>query len=288
MKKTYFKRFAVFAAATAALAACAPVTILNGITPSSTFEKSKNVSYGEAEFEALDIYRSEKPKAGAPVLVFIHGGSWDSGSKGIYKFLAEGFTRSGYDIVVPNYRLYPDAKFPNFLQDNAKAVAHTKASFPDRQIVLIGHSAGAYNVLMLGLRDEYLAGAGVDRCAAIAGVVGLAAPVGIVPLESERLIEIFPDRFKGQDAVLNNVSGPSPALFLGHGEKDTTVYPINSTTLAEKVTARGGSAIAKVYPGQNHIDVVKVISRHFDEDTTLKADIENFIEGLSSQGNFCR
>jgi len=75
---------------------------------------------------------------------------------------------------------------------------------------------------------------------------------------------------------------------LGHGEKDTTVYPINSTTLAEKVTARGGSAIAKVYPGQNHIDVVKVISRHFDEDTTLKADIENFIEGLSSQGNFCR
>lgn len=288
MKKTYFKRFAVFAAATAALAACAPVTILNGITPSSTFEKSKNVSYGEAEFEALDIYRSEKPKAGAPVLVFIHGGSWDSGSKGIYKFLAEGFTRSGYDIVVPNYRLYPDAKFPNFLQDNAKAVAHTKESFPDRQIVLIGHSAGAYNVLMLGLRDEYLAGAGVDRCAAIAGVVGLAAPVGIVPLESERLIEIFPDRFKGQDAVLNNVSGPSPALFLGHGEKDTTVYPINSTTLAEKVTARGGSAIAKVYPGQNHIDVVKVISRHFDEDTTLKADIENFIEGLSSQGNFCR
>ena len=140
---------------------------------------------------------------------------------------------------------------------------------------------------MLGLRDEYLTAAGVDRCAAIAGVVGLAAPTGVVPLESERLIEIFPDRFTGQDAVLNNVTGPSPAIFLGHGQNDTTVYPVNSTTLAEKVTARGGSAKAKVYPKQNHIDVVKVLSRHFDDDVTLKADIENFIDALPAQGNFC-
>jgi len=288
MEKKYFKPFAMFVAAITTLAACAPVTILNGITPSSSFEKTKNVAYGEAKHEVLDVYRSEKPKADAPVLVFIHGGSWDSGSKNIYKFLAEGFTRSGYDIVVPNYRLYPEAKFPNFLHDNAKAVAFTQKTFPGRQIVLIGHSAGAYNVLMLGLRDEYLSEAGVDRCASIAGVVGLATPTGVVPLESARLIEIFPDRFTADDAVLNNVTGPSPALFLGHGERDTTVYPVNSTTLAEKVVARGGAATVEVYPGQNHIDVVKIISRHFDDDATLKADIVNFIDGLPKTGPFCR
>ena len=189
--------------------------------------------------------------------------------------------------MVPNYRLYPEAKFPNFLHDNAKAVAHTQKTFPGRKIVLIGHSAGAYNVLMLGLRDEYLAGAGVDRCAAIAGIVGLATPTGVVPLESARLIEIFPDKFTGEDAVLNNVTGPAPALFLGHGEKDTTVYPINSTTLAEKVVARGGKATAEVYPGQNHIDVVKILSRHFDDDATLKADIVKFIDALPSTGSNC-
>ena len=288
MDKKYLKPFSTFFAAVATLAACAPVTILNGITPSSSFEKTKNVSYGEAKHEVLDVYRSEKPKADAPVLVFIHGGSWDSGSKNIYKFLAEGFTRSGYDVVVPNYRLYPDAKFPNFLHDNAKAVAFTEKTFPDQKIVLIGHSAGAYNVLMLGLRDEYLAGAGVDRCAVIAGVVGLATPTGVVPLESARLIEIFPDRFTADDAVLNNVTGPTPPLFLGHGERDTTVYPENSTRLAEKVNARGGTATVEVYPGQNHIDVVKVISRHFDDDITLKADIINFIENLPLSGPSCR
>ena len=270
------------------LAACAPVSILNGITPSSTFDRTKNIAFGEGERETLDIYRSEKLKDGSPVLLFVHGGSWDSGSKDIYKFLAEGFTKSGYDIVVPNYRLYPNAKFPNFLEDNAKAVAFTAKTFPDRKIVLMGHSAGGYNVLMLALRDEFLAGAGVDRCDRIAGVVGLAAPTGIVPLESARLIEIFPDRFTGEDAVLNNAKGPAPAIFLGHGESDSTVYPQNSTKLAEKIKARGGSAQVEIYPGQSHTDIVKILSRHFDDDATLKADIVNFIDGLSAQKTGCR
>ncbi len=285
---TRFKPLAACLAAVAALAACAPVTILNGITPSSTFDRTKNVSFGEGARDKLDIYRAETPKAGSPVLLFVHGGSWDSGSKDIYKFLAEGFTKSGYDIVVPNYRLYPDASFPNFLEDNAKAVAYTAKTFPDRKIVLLGHSAGAYNVLMLALRDEYLSGAGVDRCATISGVVGLAAPTGIVPLKSERLVEIFPDRFTADDAVLNNVTGPAPAIFLGHGESDTTVYPQNSTALAEKITARGGSAQVEIYPGQSHTDVVKVLSRHFDGGIALKSDIETFIDGLPLNTNLCR
>ena len=245
MVNKVFKTFAGFLATAAVIAACAPVNILNGITPSSSFEKTKNESYGPADYETLDIYRSEKPKAGAPVLVFVHGGSWDSGSKNIYKFLAEGFTKSGYDIVVPNYRLYPEGVFPSFIEDNAKAVAYTQTAFPGRQIVLVGHSAGAYNVLMLALRDEYLRAAGVNRCEKIAGVVALAAPTGVIPLDSEPLITIFPERFLGQDAVLNNVNAPSPPLFLGHGESDTTVFPQNSTQLAEKVTARGGIAEAK-------------------------------------------
>lgn len=288
MSIRHIKSMAALIAVASFMASCSPVSILNGITPSSSFERTKNVTFGEGERDALDIYRAEKPKLNAPVLMFVHGGSWDSGDKNIYKFLAEGFTRSGYDVVVPNYRIYPEAKFPNFLNDNSKAVAFTAKNFPDRPIVLMGHSAGAYNVLMLGLRDTFLKEVGVDLCSSISGIVGLAAPTGIVPLESERLIEIFPDRFTGQDAALNNVSGPSPALFLGHGESDTTVYPQNSTALAEKVTARGGVAQVEIYPGQSHIDVIKVLSRHFDDDTTLKADIVNFIEGLPTEGPLCR
>ena len=282
------KPLAAILTALTTLVACAPVTVLNGITPSSTFDRTKDISFGDGSRDTLDIYRTETPKAGAPVLMFVHGGSWDSGSKDIYKFLAEGFTKSGYDMVVPNYTLYPEAQFPNFLNDNARAVAYTATAFPDRKIVLIGHSAGAYNVLMLGLRNEYLSGAGVDRCHVISGIVSLAAPVGVVPLTGERLIEIFPDRFAAQDAALNNVTGPTPPIFLGHGEKDSTVDPINATKLAEKIQARGGVAQAEIYEGQSHSDVVKVLSRHFDGDTTLKSDIVEFIEALPRSGGSCR
>ena len=224
--------------------------------------------------------------------MFIHGGAWDRGSKGIYKFVAEGFTKSGYDIVLPNYRLYPDAIFPSFLEDNAKAVAFTAETFPGRPIVLIGHSAGGYNVLMLALNDKFLAKFGVNLCETIIGVVALSAPVGVIPLEGKPLIDIFPDRHAGEDGILNRASNitsaPTPPFFLGHGEDDTTVNPINSTLLAEKVTARGGNAQVKVYPGLNHIGPAQVISRFFETKSTVKTDILTFLDDVAAKGPNCQ
>lgn len=140
---------------------------------------------------------------------------------------------------------------------------------------------------MLALRDEFLAKAGINLCETVIGVIALAAPVGVIPLEGARLIEIFPDAHAGQDGILNVVSAPTPPFFLEHGEKDTTVNPVNSTLLAEKVTARGGRAEVKIYPGQSHIGPAKVLSRHFENDSTLKANILEFLEKLTAEGPNC-
>ena len=265
-----------------------PGCLLNMATPSSTFSRTKGQAFGEGARDKLDIYRAKNPKPDAPVLIFIHGGAWDRGSKTTYRFLAEGFTKSGYDIVVPNYRLYPKAIYPDFLEDNAKAVAFAAEHFSGRPIVLIGHSAGGYNVLMLALREKFLAKFGVNLCETIKGVVSLSAPVGVIPLEGHPLIDIFPDRHAGDDGVLNSVAEPTPPFFLGHGEEDSIVNPINSTLLAEKVTARGGRVVVKTYPGLQHIGPIKVLSRYFEKDSPLKSDILEFIENLSLQGNSCR
>ncbi len=270
--------------------ACAPVTFLNTITPSGSFEKAKNISYGELERQKLDIYRTENPRANAPVIVFIHGGSWTDGSKDIYKFLAEGFTSEGFDVVVPNYRLYPDAVYPEMIEDSAKAAAYIVKQYPDRPIVVMGHSAGAYNALMLGLDKSYLSAEGADLCQSVAGIVSLSGPTGIIPLTEEPFITIFPDRFTKGDAPLNNVTGSTPPMFFGHGVDDKTVYPQNSEALAEKITARGGIANVKIYADMNHTDAVKVLSRHFDGDAGLKDDIISFATTLPSKGEqgYCR
>lgn len=286
--KNILKIAAGLTASIAALVACAPVNVLNSITPSGSFSKDKNVSFGALPRQKMDVFVAQTPRENAPVIVFVHGGSWDSGNKDIYKFLAEGFTQDGFDVVVPNYRLYPDARYPDFIEDNALAVAQTAKRFPNRPIALLGHSAGGYNVLMLGLVPEYLAAAGVDRCTQIAGIAALSAPVGIVPLDSEPLTTIFPDRFTKSDAPLNRVNGPAPQMFLANGQDDKTVYPDNSVALGKKITERGGQVQVKIYPKMNHTDAVKVLSRHFDGDSELKADLVNFFDDLPKTGGSCR
>lgn len=271
-------------------AACAPVTILNTITPSSSYEKASNISYGPLERQSLDIYRAEKPRANAPVLLFIHGGSWEDGSKDIYKFLAEGFTSEGFDVVVPNYRLYPEAVYPQMIDDTALSIAFSAKQFAGRPLVIMGHSAGGYNVLMTGLNPAYLTKAGGNLCQSVAGIVSLSSPTGIIPLSEEPFITIFPDRFTKEDAPLNNAEGISPPIFFGHGAEDKTVYPQNSERLAEKIVARGGMATVKVYEGMDHTGAVKVLSRHFDGESTLKDDIIKFATTLPSKtaSGYCR
>ncbi len=270
------------------LAACAPVTFLNGITPSSSFSKAKNISYGDLDRQALDIYKADNSRADAPVIVFIHGGSWSEGNKDIYKFLAEGFTSEGFDIVVPNYRLYPEAVYPQMIEDTAKAIAFVSKQYPDRPLVLMGHSAGGYNMLMASLNKNYLTAEGVSVCERVSGLVSLAAPVGVEPLVREPYITIFPDRFQKDDAPIAYTEQPSPAVLVIHGTEDTTVNPKNANDLAAKIQARGGQAVLKVYEGLDHTDAVKLLSRHFDDDAPLKSDIISFVNSLPRTGNFCK
>jgi len=270
------------------LFACAPVTVLNTITPSASFSKLKNISYGALERQKLDIYKPANAKVGAPVLVFIHGGSWTEGSKDIYKFLAEGFTSEGYEVVVPNYRLYPQGRFPDMITDSAEAVSYAARSYPGRPLILMGHSAGGYNVMMLATDKTYLEKAGTDLCARISGVISLAAPTGAYPLKEEPYITIFPDRFTKGDAPLNLATAPIPPVFMINGADDKTVGPKNARVLAEKVEMRGGKSRVGIYDGLNHIDVIKNLSRHFDGSTELKADIVRFIDAHAAvKDNYC-
>ncbi|WP_371395629.1 alpha/beta hydrolase [Fretibacter rubidus] len=286
--KNLSKTLLLSACAGLALGACAPVNLLNAITPSSSFTKASDVSYGALPRQSLDIYKADNPKTDAPILVYTHGGSWDSGSKDIYKFFAEGFTREGYTVAVPNYRLYPEARFPDMIVDTTKAIKFVADRYPDRPLVVMGHSAGAYNTLMAVMDPQFADSAGLKMCERIAGVIGMAPPTGIIPLKEEPYITIFPDRFTGKDAPLNQTEHSIPPLLLVHGLDDKTVYPQNSQKLAELVNARGGQAVVKTYADINHTDVIKVISKHFDGDASIKADMVAFIDGLDlSQSNHC-
>lgn len=198
-----------------------------------------------------------------PVLIFAHGGSWRSGDPDDYAFIARAFVPQGFVVVLAGYRLVKDGAsdgvYPAMLKDTAAVIAWTHANIaahggdPER-IVLAGHSAGAYNVMMAGMEERWLSDAQVPP-EVIRGVIGLSGPYDFYPFDSESTIAAFgpaPDPEATQ--VFNHVRGDAPPVLLIHGGKDTLVRPRNSIELAKLVKTAGGEAELIVKDQMEHND----------------------------------
>ena len=125
---------------------------LNRFTPKDGFEQVANVRYGLKPRHRLDIYRSVKKLAHQPLIVFVHGGAWQHGNKRDYLFIGETFAKEGYDVAVINYQLAPKNIFPSFVDDLTQALNYLhqnqdKLKISTENVVLMGHSAGAFNVM---------------------------------------------------------------------------------------------------------------------------------------------
>ncbi len=266
------------------VAACSPADLLNATVSSAGVIETKNVPYGEGARHTLDIYQPAKSAGPAPLVVFLYGGGWDSGSKGIYEFVARPLAQYGAVVVVPDYRLYPQVQFPAFLRDNAEAVAWAAAharqlgADPDRVFVM-GHSAGAYNAAMLGLDPRWLAAAGYDR-GRLAGVIGLAGPYDFLPITDPDVIPVFASVGDGPASQpINYVDGHNPPMFLAAGTADMTVQPRNTAALSAKIRAAGGSVETRFYPGIGHIGLITAFAPLLSGRAPVLDDVWGFVQG---------
>ena len=227
-------------------------------------ELVERVSLGEAPAQKLIVYGPEGGQPGddpRPVILFVHGGGWASGNPDDYGFVARAFVPEGFVVVLAGYRLYPDSKFPDMLEDSALAVRWTRENIarhggdPER-IVLAGHSAGAYNVAMLALDRQWLGREG-QSADDLAGVVGLSGPYDFYPFTNQSARNSFGSAPRVADTQpVNFVRGDAPPFLLIHGEKDTLVKPRNSRELARRIAELGGSAQLHVYQGMDHYQPV--------------------------------
>jgi acetyl esterase/lipase len=270
-----------FAALALALSACSPASLLNATISRSGVTITHNVAYGPAPREKLDIYRPDIAGP-TPVIVFFYGGSWNSGSKAMYPFVASTLARKGFAVVVPDYRLYPEVRFPAFLEDSARSVAWTQSHLgeiggdPDR-VFLMGHSAGAYNAVMLGLDAPLLRAAGSSR-ESIAGIVGLAGPYDFLPITGEDIKPIFASVGDGPESQpVSYVDGHAPPMLLLAGADDNTVYPRNTTALAGRIANKGGAVQTQIYPGVAHIGLITAIAPLFQRRAPVLQAVVDFV-----------
>jgi acetyl esterase/lipase len=243
------------------LSACSPVTVLNALAPKSGITETRDVRYAPGDRHTLDIY-APQAEASVPVVVFIYGGGWKDGNKAEYRFVAAALAARGYLTVVPDYRLYPQVRFPTFLQDNAAAVTWTKTNIAryggdPHRVFLMGHSAGAYNVAMLTLDKQWLGAQGLDPDRDIKGTIALAGPYDFLPLHDPELDDIFaPAGDLRLSQPITFARGNAPPMFLAAGTADTTVLPKNTEHLAAAIRADGGTVEERLYPGVNHVKII--------------------------------
>lgn len=221
------------------------------------------VEYAPDRRLALDVYRArgDVPASGAPTVVFFHGGSWNSGHREQYRFVGNRLADNGVLTLVADYRTYPTAGFPAFMDDAADAVAwaHAHAAGyggdPSR-LYVAGHSAGAQIAALLGTDASYLARRGIAP-RQLRGVIGLSGPYDFTIGE---YAPIFgpPSQWPKAQAV-NSVNGDEPAFLLLQGQDDTTVAPRNSIELAAKLRAAHVPVTLQLVPGAGHLATVAAL-----------------------------
>jgi acetyl esterase/lipase len=260
------------------------VTLLTLSTPGDA-NIEHGLVYADRDRGKLDVYIPRRRLAHAPVAVFIYGGSWQSGEKALYRFVGVALASRGIVTVIADYRVYPQVVYPEFLRDNAEAVAFAKrhaadwGGDPDR-LFLIGHSAGAYNAVMLATDPRWLAGVGLDPRRDIAGVVGLAGPYDFLPLRDNTLKVIFgPESGRPDTQPINHIDPDAPPMRLVAGDRDTVVDPGNSIRMAAAVQARGGRASAHLYPKLGHVGLLTSVSGLFRCRGPVLNDIDAFVNG---------
>ena len=274
--------------AVALLASCSPMAILNAGVPSHTFHAATDLAYGPEARQRLDVYRPADATSPAPVVVFFYGGNWNTGNRNDYLFVGEALAAKGFVAVVPDYRLYPQVRFPEFLADSAHALRwimdHIAEYGGDRERVFVmGHSAGAYNAAMLALTPEYLKAAGVDP-KRIRGMIGLAGPYDFLPLTGRVTREVFgyPDTPVTTQPIHFASSASSPVLVIT-GAEDDVVDPGNSVRLAARLKAHGVFVREIVYPKLGHRTLIGALAAplrsHYG---AVLEDIAGFVNELST------
>jgi acetyl esterase/lipase len=262
-----------------ATSGCSGADLVNALAPDEGYRRIENIPYGDAARQRLDLYLPASAVSPPPVVVFFYGGNWQSGEKETYRFVGAALAARGFAVVVPDYRVYPEVRYPGFVEDGAAAMRWTLAHIASyggdsARVSLMGHSAGAYIAMMLALDPEWLGG---DR-ARVRSVVGLAGPYDFLPLTDPTLELIFATAPNLADTQpITYADGTAPPVLLATGRLDETVLPANSAHLAARLHATGGRVETRSYGLLGHVMLIGALGEPLALVTPVLDDVTRFL-----------
>jgi acetyl esterase/lipase len=234
----------------------------------------REMAYGKDPLQTLAFWPpSTKSARPAPLILFVHGGGWKRGDRtnATGKAKVAHFPAQGYALASINYRLVPAATVEQQAADVAAALAHVRAhagelGIDPARIVLMGHSAGAHLVALVGTDPRYLAAAGLDETA-LAGVVALDGAAYDVPGQMQVGARFMGPTYAqafGTDPARQRALSPSlqaappnaPAFLILHVQRKDGIA--QSQGLADALRKGGTSVRIEAFEGrglQGHMDI---------------------------------
>lgn len=272
-------------------AGCADVffAAVDSLESRSNVQRRTSIVFDAKNKLALDVYSPLHVK-NAPVVVFFYGGSWTSGERRWYRYMGDALAEDGVVTFIPDYRKYPQVRFPAFVTDAARAVAWVhknaqKYGGDPQRLFVMGHSAGGQIAALLATDKRYLNAVGM-QLRDLSGFIGIAGAYAFEQyVESEP--EIFGNTRQSQfdSQPVNFVDGDEPPMLILQGEDDTEVEPSNAKALYARAIATGDTATLKLYPHVGHAGIALAYARGDHGYATSLADTLAFIADPSESKN---
>ena len=245
----------------------------------------RDLKYGPADRNALDIFLPQALTTGRPVLIFVHGGAFVGGNKRqpdspFYDNIMLWAVKNGFIGVNITYRLAPQFPWPAGAEDVATAVKWVSEQIAERggdpsRIYLMGHSAGAVHVASYVSHPEFykVKNGGLKGAIMVSGVYDLTAS----PLADPERAYFGDDasRYAGQSSLPGLLKANIPLMAVS-SELDPPGL-LKQLELFKETTCKrpGGCARTLILPQHSHMSEVYSINT---EDTRLTDAILEFVK----------
>ena len=254
---------------------------LNRLTPRKGYSVQENVAYGLRARHRLDLFRTQTPREHRPLIVFVHGGAWMHGDKKDYRFIGEAFSKEGFDVAVINYHLAPEHIFPASIDDLSLAlnylnVHQLKYQISTEKVVLMGHSAGAFNVMSALYHPKPYE---IQCRSQITAIIGLAGPYHFDYKGDPICADAFDQNRPYQEVMpYYFVESNRVKHYLLVAENDDVVGLSNAVDLDRRLKEKGNYSQLWTVPRIGHISMIGSVSSLFSRYFTTKQKIMQALE----------
>lgn len=223
----------------------------------ATLKVQRGLHYGDHPREALDLFPGQP---GAPLVVFFHGGYWQSLSRERFAFVAEPLVRAGYSVALPGYPLAPEASLSAIVAAASIAVkaateAATAAGLAPSGWIAAGHSAGAHLALMTALSPQSVP---------LRGVVAISPICDLDPLRGTSLdsaLKLTTEDVRSLSPA--RLPLPSARVQMIVGADETAGFRGQTFSHTARMVQAGHDCSCRELPGLNHYTIPLEIRRPY-------------------------